>query len=84
MVRLLRAIARWDDGSITPHPTHFTPREVDVLTALERGGVDKQIGRRLGITEHAVRYHLKNIYRKLGVHDRVGALSRARDVGTFG
>jgi LuxR family maltose regulon positive regulatory protein len=46
--------------------------------------VDKQIGRRLGITEHAVRYHLKNIYRKLGVHDRVGALSRARDVGTFG
>lgn len=81
LLKLLRILARWEDASATVTTTRMTPRETDVLAALEQGGADKLIGRRLGITEHAVRYHLKNIYRKLGVHDRVGALSRARDGG---
>jgi LuxR family maltose regulon positive regulatory protein len=52
-----------------------------VLGAVEKGEADKRIGRRLDVTEHAVRYHLKNIYRKLGVHDRLGAVARAREAG---
>lgn len=82
-VKLLRTLARWEEGPSQPNTAQFTPRESDVLAALEHGGGDKLIGRQLGITEHAVRHHLKNIYRKLGVHDRVGALSRARDLGAI-
>jgi LuxR family maltose regulon positive regulatory protein len=81
MVRLLRMIARWENLTPSASVTKFTPREIDVLGALEQGGADKLIGRRLGITEHAVRYHLKNIYRKLGVNDRLGAIAQAREAG---
>jgi LuxR family maltose regulon positive regulatory protein len=83
-MKLLRTLARWEELSPSQVTPRLTPREADVLLGLEQGGIDKVIGRRLAISEHAVRYHLKNIYRKLGVHDRLGALSRARDVGLLG
>ena len=78
--KLFRTLSRWEDVSPETGTVMFTPRELDVLAALEQGGADKTIGRQLGITEHAVRYHLKNIYRKLDVHDRTGALARAKDL----
>ena len=84
LVRLLRTLARWDSAAPQTGTATLTPRENDVLGALDQGGGDKMIGRRLGITEHAVRYHLKNIYRKLGANDRVGALSQARETGLLG
>lgn len=80
---LLRSLARWD-RALPKSAARLTPRENDVLGALDQGGGDKAIGRRLGITEHAVRYHLKNIYRKLGASDRVGALAQARETGLLG
>jgi LuxR family maltose regulon positive regulatory protein len=81
MVKLVRNLGRWVGTSSSNTATVFTARELDVLFALDQGGPDKLIGRRLGVSEHAVRYHLKNIYRKLRVHDRVEALSRARELG---
>jgi LuxR family maltose regulon positive regulatory protein len=84
LLKLLRTIARWLETPAATASAVFTARERDVLLALEQGGADKMIGRRLGVSEHAVRYHLKNIYRKLRVHDRVGALNRARDMGFLG
>ena len=47
-----------------------------MLEALSGGKSDKAIGRDLGITEHGVRFHLKNLYAKLGVHDRAAAVSK--------
>jgi LuxR family maltose regulon positive regulatory protein len=82
-LRLIRQWARWQDA-VPKTVVRLTARESDVLGALDQGGADKMVGRRLGITDHAVRYHLKNIYRKLGVNDRVGALSQAREAGLLG
>lgn len=56
-------------------------REVEILKILAEGGSDKIIARQIGITEHGVRYHLKNIYRKLSVNDRVSALMKASTQG---
>ncbi len=56
-------------------------REREVLAALAEGGSDKTLGRLLGMTEHGVRFHLKSIYRKLDVHDRVSAIHRAKSLG---
>ncbi|QXQ07142.1 LuxR C-terminal-related transcriptional regulator [Sphingosinicellaceae bacterium] len=56
--------------------THLTPREREILLELAIGGSDKAIGRRLGISEHAVRFHLKGLFRKLGVRDRAAAAAR--------
>jgi LuxR family maltose regulon positive regulatory protein len=59
----------------------LTPREHEVLLAVEAGGSDKALGRRLGVSEHAVRFHLKNLFRKLQAHTRLEALDRARRLG---
>ena len=62
---------------------HYTAREIEVLEGLGRSERDKEIARRLGITENGVRYHLKNIYRKLGATGRVDAVRRARSGGVI-
>lgn len=80
--QLFRSLHRWfGDHDSEGAAARFTPRERDVLDALDQGGSDKLVGRRLGISEHGVRFHLKNIYRKLRVHDRVDALAKARATG---
>ncbi|MBJ7440299.1 MAG: hypothetical protein JHD35_14915 [Sphingopyxis sp.] len=80
--RILSSISRWTNANAQQGQTlMLTAREQDVLGALSEGGSDKIIGRRLGVSEHAVRFHLKSIFRKLEVHDRVAALSRARTLG---
>jgi len=62
----------------------FSPRELDVLQHLDRGLKDKVIARRLGVSEHAVRFHLKNIYAKTRSHGRLEAVARARELGVLG
>ena len=48
----------------------LTQRERDVLVSLKIGRSNKSIARELDITDNAVKFHLKNVYRKLGVNDR--------------
>ena len=60
----------------------LSEREREVLRLLEGGGSDKRIARQLSISEHGVRYHLKSIYKKLGVHDRVSAIAAGRRLAT--
>ena len=59
----------------------FSPREVDILEGLNAGLQDKMIARRLGVTPHAVRYHLKNIYAKTNANNRMQAVNKARAMG---
>ena len=59
----------------------LTPREGKVLAALAEGQSNKQIARRLRVSEHAVKYHLTNVYRKLETPNRVEALRRATVLG---
>ena len=61
----------------------YTDREIEVLEGLARAERNKEIARRLGISEHGVRYHLKNLYRKLGATGRVEAVKRARSAGVM-
>jgi LuxR family maltose regulon positive regulatory protein len=62
----------------------FSARELDVLQQLNQGLQDKVIARRLGVTEHAVRFHLKNIYAKTRARGRLEAVVRARELGVLG
>ena len=65
----------------TERASPYTTRELEVLERLERGLSDKRIARHLDITEHGVRYHLKNIFRKMGAKNRMDAVRRARELG---
>ena len=55
----------------------LTPREVEVLQHISQGLRNKEVGAMLGITEGTVQIHVKNIFAKLGVNDRTGAVQVA-------
>ena len=59
----------------------LTGRELTVLRLLSEGLTAYSIGRRLGISERTVHRHLGNLYRKLGVHDRLRAVAVGRGAG---
>lgn len=55
----------------------LTERERVMLHAVARGLSTKAISRELWVTERTVKFHLTNIYRKLGVHNRAQAMRYA-------
>jgi DNA-binding NarL/FixJ family response regulator len=55
----------------------LTERERAILSAAAHGLTTKAIGRELWVSEHTVKFHLTNIYRKLGVSSRSGAIGYA-------
>ena len=66
------------DGAQGPGATDtdaLTPREAEILALLGEGLVNKEIGVRLGISEHTVKTHLAAIYQKLGAANRAEAVA---------
>jgi DNA-binding CsgD family transcriptional regulator len=59
----------------------LTPRELDVLELLAQGLTAVSIARVRRISTATVRKHLENTYAKLGHHDRLLAVERARRLG---
>ena len=56
----------------------LTLRESQILRELSQGASNKVIARTLDISEDGIKFHLKNVYRKLGVNSRVMALTVAQ------
>jgi two-component system, NarL family, response regulator YdfI len=54
----------------------LTPREIEVLGMLAEGAGNKQIARRLGISEHTVKFHVGSILGKLNAASRTEAVTR--------
>ena len=59
----------------------LTSRELDVLRCLARGRNNREIATTLFISEDTVKTHLKNVFGKLGVEDRTGAVLAAARQG---
>lgn len=53
----------------------LTARERELLAALANGWTNLQIAARTGISRNTVKYHLKNLYDKLGVSNRAMAVA---------
>jgi DNA-binding NarL/FixJ family response regulator len=51
----------------------LTPREAEILALVSEGYSNGQVAKALWITEQTVKFHLSNIYRKLGVANRTEA-----------
>ena len=65
-----------DEQPIASRPD-LTPREGTILTAVAAGLTTRAISEDLWLSEHTVKFHLTNIYRKLGVSNRSGAVRYA-------
>jgi DNA-binding NarL/FixJ family response regulator len=59
----------------------LTERETTILTAVASGSTSRAIGSELWVSEQTVKFHLTNIYRKLGVANRSGAVRYAVEHG---
>ena len=59
----------------------LTPRELEVLNLMAQAMRNKEIAAALGVSEHAALMHVKNIFSKLGVSNRVAAVNTARRYG---
>lgn len=76
--RTVRAQQAQDWVRTTVDDNHMTDRELQVLALLAEGLLATSIASRLQLSPRTVHKHLGNIYRKLGVHDRLVAVSLAR------
>jgi DNA-binding NarL/FixJ family response regulator len=65
------------DVQETSSRADLTPRETTILTAVANGLTTKAISEELWLSEHTVKFHLTNIYRKLGVSNRSAAVRYA-------
>jgi DNA-binding NarL/FixJ family response regulator len=63
-----------------PH-SQLSPREMEVLTLIADGLSNKEIGKRLGIAEATVKWHVNIILGRLGVADRTEAIVAALQRG---
>ena len=66
-------------ASPTPEPVQrpdvaaLTRRELEILRLVAEGHSNSQLARMLWVTEQTVKFHLSNVYRKLGVANRTEA-----------
>jgi len=60
---------------------NLSQREVDVIKLMARGYNNRQIADILFISEHTVKVHIRNIFRKIGVADRTNAVLWAIERG---
>ncbi len=70
-------------GSGTQHEdaVRLTPRETEVIDLVAKGMSNKAIGRRLRISVHTVKSHLRNIMDKLNLHSRLQLVKYALENG---
>jgi two-component system, NarL family, nitrate/nitrite response regulator NarL len=66
-----------DGAEPTAGGPDLTPREATILMAIASGSTTKAISQELWLSQHTVKFHLTNIYRKLGVSNRSGAVRYA-------
>lgn len=70
-----RARTRW------PLIEPLTQRELIVLRLLQSGRSNKEIAREMVVCEDTIKFHLRNIYGKLGASRRTEAIARAQSLG---
>ncbi|GDY31630.1 MadR family response regulator transcription factor [Gandjariella thermophila] len=96
LVRAIRAVARGESAfdsrsaaamvrsvRVRPEQPTFTEREQKVLELLAHGLSNREIGGRLYISETTVKFHVRNIMRKLDAASRAEAVYEASKMGVI-
>ncbi|HKR69835.1 MAG TPA: AAA family ATPase [Streptosporangiaceae bacterium] len=77
----IRAIPRGPRAATREAPAGLTPREQEVLALLSQGLPDREISRRLFISERTVHHHVSSVLSKIGVSSRTAAARQAAAMG---
>jgi len=82
--RVASPIGRLDhDRATAAREAGLTERELEILRAVGEGRSNREIGKQLWLAEQTVKFHLTNIYRKLGVSSRTEAVHWAYGHGVL-
>jgi DNA-binding NarL/FixJ family response regulator len=68
------SVAGHNSTTANAPPGGLSAKEVAVLAELSHGHTNKQIAASLWLSEQTVKFHLRNVYRKLGINSRTEAL----------
>ncbi len=68
-------------GAVPAPLEELTDREREILVFLANGVSNRQMADRIFVSENTVKFHLKNIYSKLAVSNRLQAVTTARHLG---
>jgi DNA-binding CsgD family transcriptional regulator len=60
-------------ANVVPVREALSSRELEVLEMTSAGRTNSEVAERLNLTVHAVKFHLRSVYRKLGVANRTEA-----------
>jgi DNA-binding CsgD family transcriptional regulator len=77
----ITSIPRGPRPSTIAAPAGLTAREQEVLALLSQGLADKEISRRLFISERTVQHHVSSVFSKIGVSTRLAAAGEAARLG---
>jgi DNA-binding CsgD family transcriptional regulator len=69
------------DVPASPLAPSLSPRQQQVLEAMAEGLTNKEIGEQLGVTERTVKAYAQELYDKLDVRNRAGAVAEAMKRG---
>ena len=95
LARLRRRATRPSDAAAEPSPAPaagddrqrrqpgqtLTPKERSILLLLARNYSNKEIAKAIDMSDETVKWHLKNLFNKLGAGSRKHAVTRARTLG---
>ncbi|WP_346796960.1 LuxR C-terminal-related transcriptional regulator [Halomonas sp. Bachu 37] len=74
MARLIMFYRKYQSNAFRP-ACGLTNREMEIISLLSSGASNQQIAEKLFVSEHTVKSHLYNIFRKINVHNRIQALN---------
>jgi DNA-binding NarL/FixJ family response regulator len=72
-----------DPGRTGRKPVVLSKRQLEILRLAAAGLPNRRIAKRLVVAEQTVKFHLSNVYRKIGVRNRTEAGRWARSHGVL-
>ncbi len=75
--RVLNTFKQKDNSSLGK----LTPKERQILDEMVKGKTIGRVAEFLSVSKYTVQHHVKNIYKKLNVHNRAELVRKASDIG---
>ncbi len=80
LLRMKPAVEPFSQSSLAMQDADLSPREIEITTLICDGFSNEDISARLFISEHTVKNHIKNIFKKFGINKRLQLMNLLKPV----